>query len=77
MEATQNAESNHRPQVKCWNCPVCGTPPLFATENLTPWFCYNEECDVLGWDPYATLEENLMNAAPVDYYINGVKQKRE
>jgi hypothetical protein len=36
-----------------------------AWPQITPWFCSNEECDVLAWDPYSTLQENLMDAAPV------------
>jgi hypothetical protein len=49
---------------RCLVCPVCGAPPVFATLNLTPWFCGTEDCIVLSWDPYSTLEENLMDAAP-------------
>ena len=47
-------------------CPVCSAPPLFAWAEITPWFCTNDECDVLGWDPYSTLAENLMDATPVE-----------
>lgn len=46
-------------------CPVCGALPVLAGRGVTPWFCSNLKCDVLGWDPYSTLEENLMDAAPV------------
>jgi hypothetical protein len=63
--------------VKCPKCPVCGAEPVLSWPTITPWFCPNEECDVLGWDPYSTLAENLMDAAPVRYFINGVEQKRE
>jgi hypothetical protein len=38
---------------------------VVAWPSLVPWFCNNDECDVLGWDPYSTLEENLMDASPV------------
>ena len=46
-------------------CPVCGAMPVLAGRGVTPWFCSNTKCDVLAWDPYSTLEENLMDAAPV------------
>lgn len=51
-------------------CPVCGAPAALAWASLTPWLCTNEECDVLGWDPYSTLEQNLTNAAPVEVIHN-------
>jgi hypothetical protein len=51
-------------------CPLCGAPPAVASLNLTPWFCSNDDCDVLAWDPYSTLQENLMNAAPVEIVTN-------
>lgn len=47
------------------NCPVCSWPPVVAWEVLTPWFCSNPDCKCLAWDPFATLDENLMNAGPV------------
>jgi hypothetical protein len=60
--------------VKCPYCPVCSGPPAFAWAEITPWFCINDDCDVLGWDPYSTLEENLTDAAPVRHFIDGVEQ---
>jgi hypothetical protein len=62
--------------VQRWTCPVCSGPPAFGPTPWTPWFCGNDDCEVLGWDPYATLEENLMNAGPVRYFINGQEKKR-
>jgi hypothetical protein len=44
---------------------VCGAPPVLAAPGITPWFCTNLKCDVLAWDPYSTLEANLMDASPV------------
>jgi hypothetical protein len=46
-------------------CPVCSSLPVLAGRGVTPWFCSNTKCDVLAWDPYSTLEENLMDATPV------------
>jgi hypothetical protein len=60
--------------VKCPNCPVCGRPPQFAWAMIKPWFCQNDDCNVLAWDPDSTLEENLMDASPVRHFINGVEQ---
>jgi len=51
-------------------CPVCSAHPALAFGNLTPWFCSNDECDVLAWDPYSTLAENLMDATPVQVVTN-------
>ena len=63
-----------RSDIKCATCPVCGAQPLFMLPELTPWFCPADECNVLGWDPYSSLAENLMDAAPVRHFINGVEQ---
>jgi hypothetical protein len=41
---------------------------------IKPWFCQNDDCNVLAWDPDSTLEENLMDASPVRHFINGVEQ---
>jgi hypothetical protein len=60
--------------IKCERCPLCSGPPSFAWVEITPWFCPNEECNVLGWDPYSTLEENLMDAGHVRVFINGIEQ---
>jgi len=48
--------------IKCAQCPMCGTFPSFAWVELTPWFCPNEDCSVLAWDPYSTARENLDDA---------------
>lgn len=49
-------------KILCPTCPLCGSSPSFAWVELTPWFCPDEDCDALAWDPYATLAENLMDA---------------
>lgn len=56
---------NSHAHILCPTCPVCGSEPLFVTPNLLPWFCPRDECLVFGWDPYATLEENLLDASPL------------
>jgi hypothetical protein len=56
--------------IKTWRCPLCGGRAMFESLTLVPWFCMDDRCDVLGWDPYSTLEENLMDAAPVQVIHN-------
>lgn len=64
-----------RSHIKTPTCPVCGALPLFAWEQLVPWLCTNEACDVFGWDPFATAKENLddmheiawVETSPEDY----------
>jgi hypothetical protein len=53
------------PRLRCFHCPVCGAEAALSTLNLTPWFCSNDDCDVLAWDPYSSLEENLTDARPI------------
>lgn len=55
--------------LSCLTCPLCGAPPALAWPSLTPWFCTNEDCDALAWDPYSTLAENLMDARRADVTI--------
>lgn len=43
---------------------MCSEPPAIAVPGLAQWFCGNDDCDVLCWDPYATLEDNLTDARP-------------
>lgn len=62
------------PPLLCLTCPVCGSEPLIASPMLTPWLCSSEDCNVFGWDPYSTLEENLTDARPVRHFINGIEQ---
>jgi hypothetical protein len=66
--------ANPEPSYSCPQCPLCGGEPMFRTPTLVPWFCMDDRCDVFGWDPYSTLEENLMDAAPVRWFIDGVEQ---
>jgi hypothetical protein len=56
-------EKEQMRRVKCPRCPLCGSAPLYAWTGLVPWFCPAEDCDALAWDPFVTLEDNLMNAA--------------
>lgn len=46
------------------NCPLCDQPPaiVVGTEQA---FCGNEVCVVYAWNPSVGLEENLLNAGPV------------
>lgn len=46
-------------------CPVCSSPPVGGLLFITPWFCPNDACMCLAWDPYASLEDNLTDAAPL------------
>lgn len=59
----------------CPNCPLCSSPAPFIFPNLRNAFCVNEDCDVLTWDPWATLEQNLTNAGKARYFIDGVEQE--
>lgn len=54
--------------IKTPACPVCSGPPSFNWAEITPWFCINDDCDVLAWDPYSSLEENLMNAGTAEIH---------
>lgn len=38
---------------------MCGSFPTFAWVELTPWFCPNDNCEVLAWDPYSSAHENF------------------
>lgn len=60
--------------LKCLFCPVCGAEPSFAWAEITPWFCTNDDCTVLAWDPYSTLEENLTDASPAWHFDNGPQE---
>jgi hypothetical protein len=61
-------------QIQCPTCPLCGSQPAFTLPGLTPWFCSNDDCNVLGWDPYSTLDENLLDAGRARIFIDGVEQ---
>lgn len=32
-------------------CPVCDQPPAISGPWLATWFCGNDDCTVLSWDP--------------------------
>lgn len=48
---------NNLIEIKTPMCPKCGTPPF--TTHFMPWFCPNDDCDVLAWPPDKTVEELL------------------
>lgn len=54
------------PEIICSRCPVCGGPPALEITGITPWFCIDDDCIVLGWDPFSSLADNLENAQSVD-----------
>jgi hypothetical protein len=33
-------------------CPGCDGPPVDFGFPVIPWFCRNDDCKVLSWDPY-------------------------
>lgn len=39
----------------CPRCPVCGAPPLI--EFVLPFFCADDGCRVMSWNPAQTREE--------------------
>jgi hypothetical protein len=51
-------------EILCPNCPVCGQPPTLALAGMSQWFCGTDGCVVLCWEPYSTLEANLLHASP-------------
>jgi hypothetical protein len=51
--------------IQCPTCPICGGAPVLPMPFLTPWFCGAPSCITFAWDPYSSLEENLMDAAPL------------
>lgn len=55
--------------LRCLTCPLCDGPPALAWPVLTPWFCVNDDCEALAWDPYSSLAENLMDAHAADITI--------
>jgi hypothetical protein len=42
-------------EIKTPDCPRCGQPPAFTF--LLPYFCRNDDCDVVSWEPTKTLAE--------------------
>lgn len=54
-----------RSTIVCPRCPICSGPAVLPLPELLPWFCGNDECITFAWDPYCTLEENLMDATRV------------
>ena len=42
-------------EIKTPDCPSCGKPPPLTF--ATPYFCGNDDCDVVYWPPHLTLAE--------------------
>jgi hypothetical protein len=61
-------------EIKTPDCPLCGALPLFT--GCTPYFCANDECEVLYWDPSMTLAE-IRSAEPkwFDFDNDATEQK--
>lgn len=54
-------------EVLCPRCPQCSGPPdAFLASVTLPWFCPDETCSGLSWDPTKTLDENLLHTSFVD-----------
>lgn len=47
-------------------CPLCGHPPRF-TVGTTQAFCGNDDCNLIMWNPMASLDENLTDADVVRF----------
>jgi endogenous inhibitor of DNA gyrase (YacG/DUF329 family) len=64
-------------EVKCLNCPICGSLPAFIHDNLASTFCPNEDCPVLAWDPWVSAATNLadMGEAKIEYRNSEEKEK--
>lgn len=56
------------PQVLTPTCPLCGAAPPFIFPSFAQAFCPNEDCDVILWEPWVSLAENLMNANTAKWY---------
>lgn len=56
-----------RSTIVCPCCPVCGGPPVLPLPELLPWFCGAAGCITFAWDPYSTLDENLMDSQPMTW----------
>lgn len=61
-EASDSQTNPNDLGIRCPVCPMCGAFPTFAWVELVPWFCPNDDCNVLAWDPYSTAQENLQDA---------------
>lgn len=59
-------------QVKCPLCPVCDSEPMLPISPMfAQAFCPNDDCKVLCWDPWATLDENMLDMQPAIITENG------
>jgi hypothetical protein len=63
-------ENTHAPfnplGIKCPYCPICGAEPILATINVSPWFCPNEDCNCLAWDPYIPAVQSVASRYKLD-----------
>lgn len=55
-------------RVLCPTCPLCGSVPPFIYPSFAQAFCTNEDCDVILWEPWVSLAQNLMNANTVKWH---------
>jgi hypothetical protein len=46
-------------------CPLCGHAPVIVLPGGEQAFCGTANCDVISWDPSASLDDNLLNVAPI------------
>jgi len=77
-EPPDNAtESTHWPYadlpLKCPHCPWCGSPPvgLIASTIYPTFFCRNEECPALTWDPTLPAIELLRSVGELQERDSG------
>lgn len=49
----------------CPTCPYCGRPPEWLFKGGGQAFCYNEDCQVIGWNPSVSAAENLADMPTV------------
>lgn len=60
--------------ILCPLCPLCRRRPVDFYLNISPWFCGNDDCLVLCWDPYITRQANLLNSSPMET-VEGVPEE--
>jgi hypothetical protein len=52
-------------EVKCPRCPVCDSEPAMGIHPmLAQAWCWNDDCQVLCWDPWVSLDENMLDMSP-------------
>ena len=48
-------------------CPLCDQPPAIMLPGATQAFCGNDDCTLLCWNPFASLDANLLDAGVVKF----------